>query len=159
MIGQGKGLTSSLWSKILHLAFRVQRGLTIGVRAVVQSEDGKFLLVRHTYTSGWHFPGGGVEPHETAEEALARELEQETGLKVVGVSKLHGIFFNRSVGNHDHVLVYLCDTRGDAPLRSNSLEIAEAGFFSLGELPKNIDQGTKRRLQEITTQLEVSREW
>lgn len=159
MIGQGKDLASSLWSKILHLTFRVQRGLTIGVRAVVQSEDGKFLLVRHTYISGWHFPGGGVEPDETAEEALARELEQETGLKVVGVSKLHGIFFNRSVGKHDHVLVYLCDTRADAPLRSTSLEIAEAGYFNLEQLPKNIDQGTRRRLEEITTKAKVSREW
>lgn len=53
MIGEGKGLASSLWSRILHLTFRVQRDLTIGVRAVVQSEARKFLLVRHSYTRGF----------------------------------------------------------------------------------------------------------
>ena len=144
---------------MLHFGFRVHRGLTIGVRAVVQSEDGSFLLVRHTYASGWHFPGGGVEPDETAEEALARELEQETGLKVLGAPRLHGIFANRSVSKHDHVLVYLCDTQSNAPLKSDSLEIAEASFFSLWQLPNSIDQGTRRRLEEITSKTEVSREW
>jgi len=156
---QREGLVASVWSKLLHVFFRVHRGLTIGVRAVVRSKDGKFLLVRHTYTSGWHFPGGGVEVNETAEEALARELEQETGLHLIGSPNVHGIFFNESVSKHDHVLVYLCGTRDDAPLKSTSLEIAEVGFFALGHLPDDIDQGTKRRLQEITKKAQISRKW
>lgn len=159
MIGEGKGLASSLWSRILHLTFRVQRGLTIGVRAVVQSEDGKFLLVRHTYTSGWHLPGGGVEPSETAEEALARELEQETGLEIVGSPKLHGIFFNSSVSKHDHVLVYVCQTKGDVLPKPTNLEIAEVGFYALVELPKGIDRGTEMRLKEITTDQKPDLNW
>ena len=66
-------------------------------------------------------PGGGVEPDETAEEALARELEQKTGLKATGVPKLHGIFLNRSVSKHDHVLVYLSIL--EATHRSNQVAL------------------------------------
>lgn len=85
------------------------------------------------------FPGGGVEPNETVERALAKELEEETGLTLVGRTILHGVFFNHSVSKHDHVLVYLCETAGEVSASSESPEIAEAGFFELGRLPDDID--------------------
>ena len=35
----------------------MRRPTTLGVRGVVSNADGKVLLLRHTYTPGWHFPG------------------------------------------------------------------------------------------------------
>lgn len=150
MIKLFHGLIIRLWSKSLHLLFRVRRGLTIGVRAVVRDEEGRVLLVRHTYTQGWHFPGGGVELNEAAEEALAKELRQETGLVLVGRPRLHGIFLNSAVSSRDHVLTYLCEAKGQLPSLSPSPEIAELGYFGLDGLPNDTDQGTKRRLREIS---------
>tara|TARA_Y100000296_G_scaffold87454_1_gene134724 strand:+ start:9677 stop:9955 length:279 start_codon:yes stop_codon:yes gene_type:complete len=92
MINKHGSVIKKLWSALLHLFFRASRGLTIGVRAVVLSEDGEFLLVRHTYAPGWHFPGGGVEPGESIEQALKKELWEETGLKLRGTPKFHGVF-------------------------------------------------------------------
>ena len=138
-----------MWSRSLHLFFRTRRGLTLGVRAVVTNEDGKVLLVRHTYATGWHFPGGGVEPGQTVKWALAEELRQETTLQLSGDPKLHGIFLNRKVSNRDHILVYLCDTDCQLPTISSSLEIAEICFFGVKELPADIDPGTRRRIEEI----------
>lgn len=152
-------LVRRFWSRSLHVFFRLRRGLTIGVRAVVRDESGKVLLVRHTYTPGWHFPGGGVEVNETAEEALAKELQQETGLLLVGRPRLHGIFLNSAVSSRDHVLTYVCETEGQPPRLTPSPEIAELGYFSLDELPNDIDQGTERRLREIVESKEQSRYW
>lgn len=51
--------------------------------AVVISRDGKVLMGRKdtqgggVYTDVWHIPGGGVEPGESLEEAMRRELVQE----------------------------------------------------------------------------------
>ncbi len=133
----------------MHTYFLMTRGLTLGVRAIVRSNDGKFLLVRHTYMPGWHFPGGGVERGEDAIRAIAKELSQETGLTLIGTPVLHGVFHNKAVSPRDHVLVYLCDTTGTLPSKSPSAEIAELGYFDIDSLPEGIDSGTLRRIRDI----------
>lgn len=135
--------------RLLHLYFRLTRGLTLGVRAVVLSSDGKVLLVRHTYTPGWHFPGGGVEVGECAETALANELWQETGLTLIGKPKLLSVEFKTDVSDRDHVLIFLCKTTGELLPSPASLEIAERANFHLEDLPVNADPLVKHVLDEI----------
>ncbi|MFD0367853.1 NUDIX hydrolase [Streptomyces sp. NPDC059071] len=66
--------------------------MTASVRTRVSAyavvvEDGRLLLVRLAASSPvfapglWHLPGGGIDPGEQPEEALARELREETGLE------------------------------------------------------------------------------
>lgn len=144
-----RSIAPTLLSRILHTYFLMSRGLTIGVRAIVRSDDGKFLLVRHTYTPGWHFPGGGVEKGETAERALSNELRQETGLMLSGKPVLHGVFHNNDVSKRDHVLAYLCEVDAEVPKKPASMEIAEVGHFDFGNLPDDTDPGTVRRMREV----------
>src|SRR5689334_8496618 len=77
-------VSRALWldaavSRALHVYWRFARGLTVGVRAAA-IRDGQVCLVRHTYTAGWHLPGGGVEAGETALEAVGRELLEEAAI-------------------------------------------------------------------------------
>ena len=53
------------------------------VRAVVLDPDDRVLLVRFEFPdwTGWATPGGGVDAMETDEEAIRRELAEETGLE------------------------------------------------------------------------------
>jgi 8-oxo-dGTP pyrophosphatase MutT (NUDIX family) len=55
---------------------RLTRGKTLGVRALVTDEQGRVLLIEHTYVLGWWLPGGGVDRGETAHQAVARELRE-----------------------------------------------------------------------------------
>lgn len=159
-LGERQGSVGrALFRRLLHSYFLVTRGLTIGVRAVVRSADGKFLLVRHTYTPGWHFPGGGVERGQTTESALRRELLQETDLELVGRPVLHGVFYNDKVSRRDHVLAYLCEVRGNLAGKPASVEIAEIGYFDLQDLPPDTDPGTVRRMREIVEGLGQSACW
>jgi double-stranded uracil-DNA glycosylase len=68
----------------LELAARVHdRPPRRGVRALVLDTDDRVLLVHVADELGhwWLTPGGGVEPGESDEEALARELAEEVGLR------------------------------------------------------------------------------
>ena len=148
-----------LFGRTLHTYFLMRRGLTLGVRAIVRSNDGKFLLVRHTYTPGWHFPGGGVEKGQTAEQALRDELRQETGLQIVGKPIMHGLFYNNNVSKRDHVLAYHCDVKGSLEAKPTSLEIAEIAYFSFEDLPQDTDPGTVRRIRETLFGDEKTEVW
>ena len=152
-------LARVLFSHTLHVYFLMRRGLTLGVRAIVRSDDGKFLLVRHTYTPGWHFPGGGVEKGQTAEQALQNELQQETRLQIIGKPVMHGLFYNNNVSKRDHVLAYYCDVQGGLEAKPTSIEISEIGYFSFEDLPLDTDPGTVRRIREISFGDEKTEVW
>lgn len=148
-----------LAGRALHLYFRLRRGMTLGVRAAVLNEAGEVLLVRHTYTPGWHLPGGGVEPNETLVDALAKELREEANIALAAPATLHGVFLNRHVSVRDHVAVFIVrDFRQSAPKQPDR-EIAEARFFQLSALPEKTTPGTRRRLAEIIEGTAQPDEW
>jgi 8-oxo-dGTP pyrophosphatase MutT (NUDIX family) len=123
--------------------------MTLGVRGIVTDTDGRVLLVRHTYTPGWHFPGGGVEKGEIASVSLQRELLEEAG--IVAEAKdfdLVSIHANHAFFPNDHVLVFrvLRWTRGEATSRG---EIAEVRFVDPLNPPEGTTKGTARRLAEL----------
>lgn len=130
----------------------VRRRMVLGTRAVLLDADNRVLLLRHTYMPGWHFPGGGVEPGETAEEAARREAEEETGLRVEGPMRLLGLYLQKhEATNRDHVAVYVARTfREVKPFRPNS-EIAEIGWFAMDALPDGVNPGTARRIAELAS--------
>lgn len=142
-----------------HRAGLAWAPLSIGVRAMVEDGEGALLLVKHTYMPGWHFPGGGVDPGETVEEAVDRELGEEAGLRLTSPPALIGIFLNRALGNRDHVLLFRCSTFERFRDFIPNFEIAQSRFFGRLELPPDVSHGTRRRLDEIAGSSERSSYW
>src|SRR5262249_54095795 len=93
--------------RAMHIYWRSARGMTRGVRALVLDEEGRVFLVKHSYVSGWHLPGGGVEAGETLVEAVARELHEEGNIDVTEPPRLHGMFFNDRDSRRDHVALFV----------------------------------------------------
>ena len=139
---------------------RYRRGLTLGVRAVVLDDRNQVLLIKHTYVGGWHFPGGGVEQRETAAEALARELEEESGIALTGAPQLFGLYLNRLLSQRDHVAVFVCRVwRQEGVPKVPNIEIAACQFFPLDALPEDTTAATRRRLAEILEGVPMSADW
>jgi ADP-ribose pyrophosphatase YjhB (NUDIX family) len=135
---------------------RIYAPVTLGCRALVLDGE-RVLLVRMTYTPGWHLPGGGVERGESFEAATARELAEECGLKAEKLS-LVGLFFNQTDRRRDHVAVYRVE-RYSGELTAGGPEIAEARFFPLSDLPAEIPPGHRRRLMEISSAGPAGSRW
>jgi ADP-ribose pyrophosphatase YjhB (NUDIX family) len=134
--------------RALHLAHRVKRPLTLGVRAIALDAQRRVFLVRHSYTPGWHLPGGGVEVGESAEDALSRELREEGRLAWRAPPVLLGVYFNPRPSRRDHVVVFVIEDAAQSGPRAPNWEIIDSGFFALDALPDTISEATRRRLAE-----------
>src|ERR1700739_3037657 len=135
--------------RLLHLYWRVSRGLTLGVRGMVFDASGRVFLVKHSYIPGWHLPGGGVERGETLVAALTRELAEEGNSELIGTPELVGIYWNRRIAWRDHVALYVVRSfRQTAPPQPNR-EIIAHGFFAVDAMRDDRSRATRARLAEV----------
>jgi 8-oxo-dGTP pyrophosphatase MutT (NUDIX family) len=135
--------------QVFHFYWRFARGMTLGVRAVVLDSQNRVFLVEHSYISGWHLPGGGVETGETFGNALQRELMEEGRIALVGEPALHGLFFNSHISRRDHVAVYVVRHFSQDRLPEPNREIIACGFFAADALPAETTRGTRLRIAEV----------
>jgi ADP-ribose pyrophosphatase YjhB (NUDIX family) len=134
---------------LLQPYLRLTRGMTLGAQGVVIDAEDRILLVRHGYQRGWRFPGGGVEWRETLEEALARELFEETGVLIAGRPRLHGVFGNFTTLPSDHVALFIVRDWQLPNVPPPNREIAAQDFFPRDALPDDTIRPVHRRLAEI----------
>ncbi len=101
--------------------------------AVLIREDGKMLLSSRPegkpYAGYWEFPGGKIEAGETVHQALARELEEELGVKVASSTPW---FVKEHRYEHAHVRLHFRRSH-DFTGQPSGKEGQDFGFFSASE--------------------------
>ncbi|AJD90247.1 hypothetical protein JMA_09300 [Jeotgalibacillus malaysiensis] len=107
----------------------------IAVSANVMNDQGHTLLVKtHVRSDTWETPGGQVEVGEPLDQALCREVLEETGLVISPVG-INGVYYN--VTKHLLAVVFKAKyISGDIHIQPD--EIKEAEFVELTE--QNIGQ-------------------
>ena len=94
------------------------------VSAIIENSNGQILLAKRSphkaYPNLWEDVGGGVEANEKPEEALIREIEEETGITDIEIIKPLTIyhFFHKGLKDEDNEIIgisYWC--------RSDSTEV------------------------------------
>jgi len=116
--------------------------LAVGCSAgILDSTGNKILLVHRADNSRWAVPGGYMEPGESAAEAAAREVLEETGLQV-RVGRLIAVYSNPNIlveypdGNrYQIVALYFAAEPVGGELRP-SFETTEVGYFSRDEIER-----------------------
>ena len=115
--------------------------ITVGI--IIRFEDQILLLQRPQGT--WALPKGHVKEGETNYEALLRELEEETQIKLDGVEAEYLHETQNKTGSVLHV--YHLETENKLIPKINNEHIGWA-YFSLTSLPDNIDYGLNKYLQD-----------
>lgn len=153
-------LPASWTRRLIQQAGLLRNPYTLGVRVIVEDDDRKVLLVRHSYLAGWYLPGGGVDRGETMLEAACREIREEAGIAADDPPRLLNVYLNAEVTGRDHVgLFHLERWRAAENYLVPNAEIVEAAFFAVEALPEGITKATAQRLEEFKAGVFVSDRW
>jgi putative (di)nucleoside polyphosphate hydrolase len=137
------------------------------VAAIVQDRSGRILICERADRPGaWQFPQGGIEPDETPEEALAREVLEEISVprSAYGIAEVRGPYrYTFPAGNtkkgfrgqaHYYFLLRLRGSKTLVNTNSANAEFRAARWilpdeFDLGWLPPMKRRPYRRVLQEF----------
>jgi 8-oxo-dGTP diphosphatase len=126
---------------------RLTRPSQVGVRILVPRAD-TVLLVRHRGgRRPWSLPGGGVNRGESLADAACREVHEEAGCEVAP-DHLLGVYHAFYEGMSNYTIVFVCTPLGPAAAPEGDLEIVDARFFPVDDLPANTERGSLERIAE-----------
>lgn len=116
------------------------RGPIIATDAIILNDKKEILLTRRNikpFKGYWVIPGGHVKYEEKVENAMMREVKEETGLSVK-IIKLLGVYSNPKRDPRYHIVsvIFLAKPVCGAP--KTNKEVSEIRYFKLNELPSKI---------------------
>jgi 8-oxo-dGTP diphosphatase len=124
----------------------IGRRTHLGVAAVIFDRDGSVLLVHHSYgRRGWELPGGGRRGKESLEQAVRREVREETGAEIA-TAELRGVYYEPDVDQHQ--FAFFCRLADGAEPRPSSPEILECRYWSIDALPRPMTAFTLQRIKD-----------
>jgi 8-oxo-dGTP diphosphatase len=141
-------------SGLFKIAKEVLRHLlrrpVVGIAAAARTTDGRWVLIRRGDTGGWALPGGTLEWGETLRSALARELVEETGARVLGLGRLVGVYSGPERDARFHAVTVVVEATVELTDKTadNPLEILEVRAFSDAELPSEYSYQMKDMLDD-----------
>ena len=124
--------------------------------AVITFPPDKILLIKRLtvpFRGYWALPGGRVDPGETVEQTIVREVKEETGLDVTVVRKI-GEYHEQGVQGgveYDYYPACFFVTALSGDIRKQESEIEEINLFSLDEVPATLAFEHAQMIKDFVT--------
>ena len=113
------------------------------VTAIIETQPQKILLIKRDtvpFRNYWALPGGRVEPNENPEQAIVREVKEETGLDVEidrKIGEYHEKGVQEGVEYDYYPACFLVKVVG-GETKPQQGEIREIKLFELKDIPENL---------------------
>lgn len=131
-----KAIRNKVLYRLMLVYWFIARPTTAGVKCLVFHND-TLLFIKNSYGDAkWNLPGGGIESDETPAQAAKREVGEEVGITVSGVTYL-GSFTSRREYKHDTVYCFAAHVSDDR-YQIDQNEIKVAAWFAIQDLPDTI---------------------
>ena len=128
----------------LRLVRMTQEKFTVSAAAVVLNNRKEVLLLNHVLRpySGWGLPGGFIERGEQPEDAIKREVREETGIELESVRQI-------SVRVHArHVEMVFAAVSNQTP-KIKSREIMEVGWYAQDKIPSGLPRSQRAVIESV----------
>lgn len=115
--------------------------MAVAAMGILYNEEKGLLLEKRTDTGEWCTPGGAIELGESLEDALKREIKEETNLDIANPklfdikANVHMVYPNKDEVYYTDVVYEINEFYGDLKPDKESTELK---FYDLDNLPKNI---------------------
>ena len=94
------------------------------------------------FAGGWEFPGGKIEPNETPENALVREIQEELDAKIVVKKHIHTIEYDYP-NFHLSMECFACEFEENQEItlleHENAKWLDKSNLYSVNWLPADVD--------------------
>lgn len=122
------------------------RNPLITVDAIIETESGIILIKRKNPPYGWALPGGFVDYGESLEEAVVREMKEETSLDIKLIRQFHTYSEpGRDPRHHTVSTVFIATASGIPKAADDAKEI---GTFTKDNLPRDIAFDHRKILED-----------
>lgn len=121
----------------------------VTVDAIIEIDGGIVLIKRKNPPAGWAIPGGFVDYGETLEEAVCREMEEETGLNVNLSRQFHTYSDPKRDPRHHTISTIFIATASGEPNAGDDAK--EARVFTKDNLPEDIAFDHRQILEDYFT--------
>jgi O-acetyl-ADP-ribose deacetylase (regulator of RNase III)/ADP-ribose pyrophosphatase YjhB (NUDIX family) len=134
-----------------YIITKLQNGPFTTVDAIIETEEGIVLIQRSNPPFGWALPGGFVDYSESLEEAVKREVKEETGLEITDLKQFHTYSCpDRDPRFHTISTVFIVQAKGKPKFGSDAASIKVVKLEDLEKIDFAFDH--KEILKDYLTQ-------
>lgn len=139
-----------IWQFVQTVLGIIFRHPVTGTSIIPILPDGKIVLIRRHDSGKWALPGGMVNWGQNLKTTVQRELAEETGLELLAIRRLVGIYSepDRDPRIHSICVVIEADVQGTMKVK-DTLEINEVQAFERSAIPiGSLSHDHDRQLQD-----------
>ncbi len=134
----------SVKKKIVHF---FNKKFLVAVQGIVLNDRNEILLLKHTYRElPWGMPGGWMD-YESPEEAIVREVYEETSMRIKS-DKIISTIYNSNPNRID-IFIKCSYIEGEF---KKSAEVSDYDFFKIGSWPEGMPDTQIDILEKILNQ-------